>query len=73
MGSMGSLDVVNWFLGFLWYLVLISLVVLPLLWKLSPTFRYFAKMTTFYICAFLAAVFCFPIVIWWPFDPTNYK
>ncbi len=58
---------------FVCYLLLCCTVAVPVLWKLSETFRYMVKMMAIYGCIFTAGFLLFPLVLPWPFDPTNYR
>ncbi|XP_076436705.1 1-acyl-sn-glycerol-3-phosphate acyltransferase alpha-like [Babylonia areolata] len=55
-----------------WYLVAV-LLILPLLYELSSTFRYYAKMCLYYTVVNLAAIFVIILSLWRPGDVENYR
>ncbi|KAK7094775.1 1-acyl-sn-glycerol-3-phosphate acyltransferase alpha-like [Littorina saxatilis] len=59
-------------LDFQWCFVAI-LLILPLLYELSSTFRYYAKMSLYVVIVNIAAVFVIILSLWRPYDVENYR
>ena len=57
---------------FQWCFVAV-LLILPLLYELSSTFRYYAKMSLYYLCVNIAAVFVIILSLWRPGNIENYR